>query len=51
VRALYRSAAQRQAVALDPVTRHERPGVRQEIDLPPVGEPGLIDAADPSRAA
>jgi predicted dehydrogenase len=48
IRALYRSAASGQPVALTPFAKRERPSLEQEIRRPPVEKPEVIHAAAPS---
>ena len=48
IRALYRSAASGQPVALEPFAKRARPSLEQEIRRPPVDKPEVIHAAAPS---
>jgi glucose-fructose oxidoreductase len=48
IRALYRSAATGQPVALEPFAKRARPSLEQEIRRPPVEKPEVIHAAAPS---
>ena len=48
IRALYRSAASGQPVALTPFAKRERPSLEQEIRRPPVEKPEVIHAQAPS---
>ena len=48
IRALYRSAANGQPVALEPFAKRARPSLEQEIRRPPVEKPEVIHAAAPS---
>jgi predicted dehydrogenase len=48
IRALYRSAASGQPVALTPYAKRERPSLEQEIRRPPVEKPEVIHAQAPS---
>ena len=50
IRALYRSAASGQPVALAPFAKQERPSLEQEIRRPPVDKPEVIHARAPSGA-
>jgi len=48
IRALYRSIASGEAVALPPYQRRERPSLEQEIRRPPIEKPAVIHARAPS---
>ena len=48
IRALYRSIASGEAVALPPYQRRERPSLEQEIRRPPIEKPAVIHAQAPS---
>jgi glucose-fructose oxidoreductase len=48
IRALYRSAATGQPVALEPFAKRARPSLEQEIRRPPIDKPDVIHAAAPS---
>jgi len=48
IRALYRSIATGEPVALTPYQRRERPSLEQEIRRPPIEKPSVIHAQAPS---
>jgi len=48
IRALYRSIASGEAVALPPYQRRERPSLEQEIRRPPIEKPAVIHVQAPS---
>ena len=49
ITAILESARLGKPVALTPFEKHERPGIAQEIQRPPVEKPKLVHAAPPSR--
>ena len=49
IRALYRSAATGQPVALEPFAKHARPSLEQEIRRPPIDKPELIFSTQRSQ--
>lgn len=49
IEALYRSAAQRRPIALEPVHKRQRPSMDQRIERPPVGEQPLVHVESPTR--
>ena len=48
IEAIYRSATDGVAISLEPVQKHTRPGLAQEMRRPPVEEPELIRAESPT---
>ena len=48
IQALYRSAAERRPVMLDPVVPHQRPSIEDEIHRPASRPPELVHAESPS---
>jgi predicted dehydrogenase len=48
IEALYRSAMERRAIRLEPVTKQRRPDMSQEMHFPPVKKPELVDVESAS---
>lgn len=48
VQALYQSASENRPVTLEAIEKKRRPSLEQEIHLPPVKEPDLVNAQDPA---
>jgi predicted dehydrogenase len=49
IEALYRSAAERRPVAVEPVDKRQRPSMEQRIEQPPVEKVPLVHTESPSR--
>ena len=49
IRAIYRSTETGQAVALEPFTKEDRPGLEQELRRPPVSKPELVNTESPTK--